>query len=250
MLTIKQLADLSGVTPRALRHYDAIGLLKPEQVGENGYRYYGEASLLRLQQILLYRQMGMPLARIRDIMGKPGFDTLLALDQHKHELGRRVTRLRDMIATIDQTVRHLKGEITMSGRQFFKAFTDEEQAEYEEEAMRMYDPEIVKASARRWKSYSPEEKQRIQEEGSAVYRDMIASIPKGPASPEAQDCVTRWRAHMAYYWTPDDDQCLALAGGYNDDPRFKANFDQMHPELAAFIREAVRVHVTSSRGSI
>ena len=72
---------------------------------------------------------------------------------------------------------------------------------------------------------------------------MIAAMPKGADSPAAQAIVQRWRDHMDYFWTPNLDQLLALAEGYNTDPRFKANFDKMHPQLAEFMREAVRVYV-------
>ena len=76
MYTVKQLSTLAGVTPRTLHHYDQIGLLKPESIGENGYRYYGEKSMLRLQQILFYRELDMPLDEIKKIMGRRDFDVL------------------------------------------------------------------------------------------------------------------------------------------------------------------------------
>ena len=72
-------------------------------------------------------------------------------------------------------------------------------------------------------------------------------MPKGASSPEAQACVERWRRHIEYFWTPNDEQLLGLVDGYNDDPRFKANFDKIHPNLAKFMREAVRVYVERRR---
>lgn len=83
MYTVKDLARLAGITPRTLHYYDEIGLLKPSQVGDNGYRYYGEESLLRLQQILLYRQLELPLDEIKKLMGRRDFDILNALEAHK-----------------------------------------------------------------------------------------------------------------------------------------------------------------------
>ena len=80
MYTVKQLATLAGVTPRTLHHYDQIDLLKPESVSENGYRYYGEQSLLDLQQILFYRELGFSLESIRDVLGKAEFQILDALE--------------------------------------------------------------------------------------------------------------------------------------------------------------------------
>ena len=131
----------------------------------------------------------------------------------------------------------------MSKEQLFEAFSDEQQAEYEKEVMQKYDPATVKESIRKWKSYTTAEKQRIGEEGNAIYADLVAAISKSADSPEVQAIVERWRKHMDYFWTPDLEQLLALANGYNDDPRFKANFDKMHPQLAEFMLEAVKVYV-------
>ena len=245
MFTVKQLSRLAGVTPRTLHYYDEIGLLKPSWVGDNGYRYYGDEALVRLQQIMLYRELAMPLENIKTIMGRRDFDVLSALENHKSELYKRAARMERLIATVDLTINHLKGNKTMSQKQYFEGFSDEQQAEYEKEAMQMYDPETVKASNQKWKAYTAAEKQRIGEEGNAVYEGFLQAMPKGPASPEAQACVVRWRRHMEYFWVPNEEQLLGLANGYNDDPRFKANFDKIHPDLAAFLREAVKVYVKS-----
>jgi len=247
MFTVKQLSSLAGITPRTLHYYDEIGLLKPSQVGDNGYRYYGEESLLHLQQILLYRELGLPLESIKKIMGRRDFDVLSALERHKEELSRRMAQMERLMNTVDDTIDYLKGNKEMSKKQFFEGFSDEEQAEYEKEAEQMYDPATVKASNQKWKSYSTADKQRIGEEGNAVYEALLNAIPKGPASPEAQAGVEAWRKHMDYFWTPNLDQLLALADGYNDDPRFKANFDKIDPNLAEFIREAVKVYVKNHK---
>jgi len=247
MFTVKQLSKLAGVTPRTLHHYDAIGLLKPSRVGDNGYRYYGEESVLRLQQILFYRELGIPLEDIRKIMGRRGFDVLGALHSHKDALQKQVARLNRLIQTVDNTINHLKGNSAMSNKAYFEGFSEEEQEKYALEAEQMYDPETVRASNRKWKAYSAAKKEAILAEGSAIYTDMIAAMPKGADSKEVQDIVERWRKHMDYFWTPKLDQLLALVNGYNDDPRFKANFDKMHPRLAEFFREAVKAYVANHK---
>jgi DNA-binding transcriptional MerR regulator len=243
MYTVKQLSTLAGVTPRTLHHYDQIGLLKPESIGENGYRYYGEKSMLRLQQILFYRELDMPLDEIKKIMGRRDFDVLAALENHKLELQKRIRRLSHLIETVDKTINHLKGENSMSPKGLFEGFSEEQQEEYAKQAEQMYDPETVRASNRKWKSYSAEKKQAILDEGKQVYLDMIAVMPKGADSPEVQAIVERWRRHMDYFWTPNLDQLLALANMYGESPDFKANFDQMHPDLADFMRAAVKIYI-------
>ena len=247
MFTVKQLSKMAGVTPRTLHHYDDIGLLKPSRVGDNGYRYYGEESLLRLQQILFYRELDMPLDDIRKIMGRRDFDVQKALESHKESLSKQIERLNRLLGTVDNTINHLKGKKIMSDNKFFEGFSEEEQEKYALEAEQLYDPESVRESNRKWKSYSAAKREAIMAEGSLIYKDMIAAIPKGADSPQAQAVVERWRKHLEYFWVPNLDQLLGLANGYNDDPRFKANFDKMDPRLAEFMRDAVKTHVANKK---
>jgi DNA-binding transcriptional MerR regulator len=177
MFTVKQLSKMAGITPRTLHYYDEINLLKPSRVGDNGYRYYGEEALLRLQQILLYRQLDLPLDDIRRILGRRDFDVLDALESHKDELRRRIARMQRLVNTVDDTILHLKGKKEMSTNQLFKAFTDEEQAEMEKEAMQLYGEASVKASSERWKRYPKAEQQRILDEAGAIYLDIVAAMP-------------------------------------------------------------------------
>jgi DNA-binding transcriptional MerR regulator len=243
MFTVKQLSRLAGITPRTLHYYDQVGLLKPSQVGDNGYRYYGEESLQRLQQVLLYRQLDMPIENIKRIMARRDFDAISALESHKEALHRRIAQLERLINTVDDTINHLKGKKEMSQKQLFEPFNDEQQAAYEKEAMQMYDPATVKASNKKWKGYTAAEKQRIGDEGNAIYQDMLDAMPTGSDSPEVQAVVERWRRHMEYFWVPNAEQLVGLTDLYNTDPRFKANFDKIHPNLAAFMREAVQIYV-------
>ena len=243
MLNVKQLSRMAGITPRTLRYYDQIGLLKPTQVGDNGYRFYAEESLLRLQQILLYRQLDLPLEDIQKIMGRRDFDVLGALESHKAELHKRITQLELLIGTVDATILHLKGKKEMSQKQLFEGFSEKQQAEYEQEAAQKWDAATVQASNKKWKSYSAAEKQRILDEGNAVYAEILAAMPKGAASAEAQAGVEHWRRHMTYFWTPNDAQLLGLADLYIEDARFKVNFDKIDPKLADFMRQAVKVYV-------
>ncbi len=247
MYTVKQLSQLAGVTPRTLHHYDEIGLLKPSRVGANGYRYYGEESLLRLQQILFYRELDMPLEDIRKIMGRRDFDVLNALESHKLALKKQMERTQRLLKTVDHTIAHLKGKTKMSNKGLFEGFNEEEQEQLAQEAEQKYDVATVRESNRKWKSYSKEKKDTILAEGKQIYVDLVAAMPKGAASQEVQAIVARWRSHLSYFWTPNLEQLSGLAEFYNDDPRFKENFDQMNPKLAEFMREAVKIYVARQK---
>jgi DNA-binding transcriptional MerR regulator len=245
--TVKQLAQLAGVSIRTLHHYDEIGLLLPPVIGANGYRYYDERSALRLQSILFYRELDFPLEAIKALLDQPGFDALTALQEQRTALEAKLGRLHRLIATIEQTISHLKGEKPMSTKQLFAGLTPEQEKIYADEAAKRWDEKQVRASQKKYQAYTAAEKARIAAEGEAVYRDLIAAMPQGPAAPAVQSCIARWRRHLGYFWTPNDGQCLGLAKLYRDDPAFRKTYDAMHPDLAAFMVEAVQHFIADAK---
>ena len=130
--TVKQLARLSGVSVRTLHHYDEIGLLKPAFLGENRYRYYGREELLRLQDILFHRELGVPLQEIGKLLAREGRDRVEILSHHREMLANRLERSRQLLRTIDRTIADLNGEGTMKDKDLYHGFAPEKQAEYEE----------------------------------------------------------------------------------------------------------------------
>ncbi|MDX9991066.1 MAG: MerR family transcriptional regulator [Anaerolineales bacterium] len=245
MFTVKQLATLAGVTPRTLHHYDQIGLLKPSQIGENGYRYYGAQAALALQQILFYRELGLTLEDIKKIMGRPDFDVLAALESHKTEIARRIRRLEQLVGTVDNTIASLKGQKNMDNKQIFAGFTPEQEERYALEAEEMYDPATVRESNRKWKTYGKEKQQAILAESKQLYIELVAAMPQGADAPEVQALIERWRAQMDYFWTPSPAQLLSLAEGYVNDPRFRATYDAIDPKLAEFMLAAVKTYLAA-----
>lgn len=246
--TVKQLANLAGVTPRTLRHYHAIGLLRPSSVGNNGYRHYDEAAALRLQQILFYRELDLGLAAIAALLAEPGFDAEAALGQHREALQQRVDRMRRLIATIDKTLLHLRGQTEMSTDELFAGFDEETQARYEQEAAEMYDPKLVAETSRRWKNTSDADKVRIMAEGGAVYRDLVPLLDRDPASAAVQAVIGRWHQHLRAFYEPTADILRGLGQAYEDDPRFAAFYAAMHPQLPGFLRRAINHYVDNLAG--
>src|SRR5258708_10249594 len=129
LYTVKKLSDLAGVSVRTLHYYDEIGLLSPSQVGANGYRLYDDAALLRLQQILFYREIGLQLTQIKDILDRPDFDLLVALRSHRSVLQDKIDRMQKLVSTVDSTIMHLVGEVDMNKRRLLEAFGEKKQAE-------------------------------------------------------------------------------------------------------------------------
>jgi DNA-binding transcriptional MerR regulator/quercetin dioxygenase-like cupin family protein len=121
--TVKQVAALSGVSVRTLHFYDETGLLKPAYVGTNGYRFYEEPQLLTLQQILFYRELGLELKQIKQVLGRAEFERVAALQSHRQVLEEKLTRTRSLLGTIDKTIAHLKGRKKMTTEEMFVGFS-------------------------------------------------------------------------------------------------------------------------------
>lgn len=240
MYTVKQLADLAGVTVRTLHHYDEIGLLKPSTVGSNGYRKYTDEALFRLQQILLFREMDVDLPRIRQLIEQPGFDQISALQAHRQALQQKIERLKALIVTVDTTIMHLIGEVNMSSNNIFEGFDEETQKRYEAEATRLWG-DTVTQSVKLWNSYSEQEKAQIMEEGRAIYADFNTSLE--PGSPQIQAILKRWHQHLRYFYEPTLEILRGLGEMYHDHPDFNATFTKLHPDLPAFLKQAIAIYV-------
>lgn len=245
MYTVKRLSDLAGVTVRTLHYYDEIDLLKPTQVSANGYRHYDDSALYRLQQILFYREIGLELLEIREILDSPDFDLVTALQSHREVLQTKIRRLNNLISTVDMTVRQLTGEVDMSRKKMFKAFSDEEQKQYEREARLQYGPDIVNDSVRRWNSYSDLQKQVIGEEGNEIYFDLVTQLEAGVSARSAavQAILERWHQHLRYFYEPRLEILRGLGMTYSTNPDFIANFQKLHTDLPDYLAEGIEQYV-------
>jgi DNA-binding transcriptional MerR regulator/quercetin dioxygenase-like cupin family protein len=121
--TVKQVAAMSGISVRTLHFYDETGLLKPAYYGANSYRFYEEAQLLTLQQILFYRALGFELKQIKGILGRADFEKVAALQSHREILQQQMAQTRKLLETIDKTIEHLKGTRTMKSEELFVGFS-------------------------------------------------------------------------------------------------------------------------------
>ncbi len=243
MHTVKQLSTLAGVSVRTLHYYDEIGLLKPSAVGQNGYRYYDDQALFRLQQILFYRELDLDLPQIKAILDGRDFDLVTALQKHRQALQARIERLQTLVQTVDTTILHLVGEAPMSKKKIFQGFSEAKQKEYEQEAMRQWGEADVKESIQLWNSYSKERQAEIMEEGSQIYQDLVAAMGHGPRSPEVQALLVRWHQHLRYFYEPTLEVLSGLGNAYNEHPDFNATFTAIHPDLPPFLQQAIAHYV-------
>lgn len=247
--TVKALAELAGVTPRTLRWYDRIGLLKPLRTTEAGYRLYGPKQLDRLQDILFYRELGLDLTSIRAILDDPAFDRQTALQSHLTELKARRARLDDLILTVQRTIDDIKGGTKMTDQEKFEAFKRNAVAAMEAahgaESRKKYgDAEVDRANACVL-ALTQEEYTAWKALGDEILQALAAAVQAGadPAGPEGQRVAVLHRRWLSYSWEAYTPQAHAgLAELYVSDPRFTAYYDREVSGCAAFLRDAVRAY--------
>ncbi len=245
--TIGELANASGVSVRTLHHYDALGLLKPASVAENGYRNYGRAEALRLQEILFYRDLGMPLAEIAAVLRTgQSLDRLVA---HRARLDREADRLAEVLATLDATIAHLKGEHEMTLDALYTPFGPEKQAAYEEWLIDTYGGDLAEQIA--------QAREAVTAAGGAepgmealrgIEADLVAAF-EGGAVAGARDVRPLLNAHrdwVASMWGRDCDLAAyaGLAELYASHPDFIARYEALAPGFSVWLPEAMRAYAT------
>jgi MerR family transcriptional regulator, thiopeptide resistance regulator len=247
--TVKQLARLSGVSVRTLHHYDQIGLLKPAEVGLNGYRYYGREELLRLQQILFHRELEFPLEAIRAVLAQPDFDRAKALRHHRATLAAQASRYRRLIATVDATLASLEGEQTMDDKDLYQGFAPEKQAEYETWLIDRCGggvSERIDASKAKLKDLGRAGMEAFKAEGEAIEADLAKALRQGlpPDSQAVSAIMSRHLAWIGKAWdkTPSAGAFEGLADLYQAHPDFRSHYDDRQSGLCDYITAAMKAY--------
>ncbi|SDM46581.1 MerR family transcriptional regulator [Sediminibacillus halophilus] len=239
-MTVKQVADLVGISVRTLHHYDEIGLLTPADISSGGYRLYSDEDLEQLQQILFYKELGFPLKRIGEMMHAPSFDRQEALELQYSMLLEKRRRLDNMIALVEQTIQSAKGEIEMTNEEKFAGF-DFSRNPYEQEARDRWGDKAVDDSNQKIGNMTKEEQQALGEDMNKIYRSLAGLRHQDPASDEAQAAIGEWFRLLNKMGNYSLDAFKGLGQMYVDDERFTKNIDQFGSGLAKFMRNAMAV---------
>ena len=239
---IGKVARMSGITSRTLRHYDDIGLLTPAQTGEDGRRRYGRPELLRLQHILVLRELGTSLDRIARIVNTDDPSTTIAmLRDHLAGLTAERERYARLAATVARTIDSMERGKPMTASHVFDGFAHQR---YEPEARDRWGDAAVDRSNARWESLGDEGKKRhlridreiVEALGAAVRVNFAAD------SAQVQDIVARHHAWLSEIWTPDANAYRSLTQMYVDDERFRAHYDEVAPGAAELLRDAAALY--------
>jgi MerR family transcriptional regulator, thiopeptide resistance regulator len=245
---VKEVARLAGVSVRTLHHYDSIGLLQSGTRTAAGYRLYTDADLLRLQQILISRELGLTLEEIRRSLDDPRFDRKAALLDQRERLKDRARQAEAMIRAIDVAMAALdgsrkKGEMKMED--LFEGFNP---SQYDEEARRQWGKsDAFIESEKRTKRYTPDDWKAIKAEQAAVFDDAYAALTAGktPSDPTVMDIAERHRMSIDRWFYPcSHGMHCGLASMYESDDRFRHSIDKHGEGLTSFLAEAIRRNAT------
>ncbi|MCM0647225.1 MerR family transcriptional regulator [Clostridium swellfunianum] len=246
--TVQKLGKLAGVSTRTLRYYDEIGILKPARINSSGYRIYGQAEVDRLQQILFYRELGVNLESIRDIVTAPDFDGAAALKEHREKLLEKRKQLDALIANVDKTIALTEGRITMSNKEKFEGFKknmiEDNEKKYGKEVREKYGEDTVNKSNAKLMNMTEEEYQEVTKLSEDLSKTLAEAFKTGdPAGELAQKAAEMHKKWLTYYWHDYSKEAHAgLAQMYVDDERFTAYYDKEQPGTAAFLRDAVFIY--------
>lgn len=246
--TIQQIAKLTGSTSRTLRHYGDVGLLPPSRVGGNGYRYYDEDSLVRLQRILLLRELGLGLAQVGEILDQDTPEEA-ALSAHLSFLRQEQTRLSRQIAAVERTLEKRRGGERLMPEEMFDGF---DHTQYQDEVTERWGADAYARSDAWWRGMSADDRASWSERTARLGRDWIAAAERG-ADPVGDDAQALAERHVAWLTgipgTPAAEgdvkaYVLGLAEMYVADPRFAANYATTAGGTAGaeFVRDALRAY--------
>jgi len=237
-MQIKEFAEFTGVSVRTLHYYDEIGLLTPAFVDETtGYRFYDEKSLLRMQEILFYRELDFSLKSIGEILSSPNYDTRKSLEEQKILLTLKKERLERLIASIDEA---------MKGANVMSAFDNSKFEKHKAEAQEKWGKtDAYKEHAERTKNYSKQKWNDLAEGMDHIMAEFASCMKKEkkPDSTEAQNLVKMLQNHITEnYYLCTNEILAGLGQMYVGDERFKNNIDKHAGGTAAFICEAIEVY--------
>ncbi|MEU7332494.1 MerR family transcriptional regulator [Streptomyces parvus] len=238
--SIQEIARRAGTTSRTLRHYGDLGLLTPSRIGSNGYRYYDQDALVRLQRILLLRELGLSLPAIKDVL-EGQRDTAVALRAHLRLLEQEQARIGRQIASVRTTLHKTQEGMELMAAEVFDGF---DHTAHEQEVTERWGRDAYEEGDRWWRSLGEGEKKAFQDEHEAIARDWGRAREAGLAAdgPEAQELARRHCAWLSSAKEPSRSYVIGLGEMYVADPRFGKNYDRHGDGTAAFVRDALTVY--------
>jgi DNA-binding transcriptional MerR regulator len=248
--SIVEVARLAGVTSRTLRHYDDLGLVPPAFVGGNGYRYYGREQLHRLQEVLVLRELGLPLDAVGRVLDGTG-DRTAVLREHQRALASERDRLARLVRAVGRAIDEREGGEVVDPAELFDGFDSERQKQYEADLVGRYGTgvqEHIDESWRRVGRMTKDDAARIQADLAVRDAEYAALLEAGVAAddPRTQAVTADHYRWVCQFWTPSAEAFAGLGDLYVDHPDFRARYEVVSPGLAEYVRDAMAAYAVTS----
>ncbi|PGL72149.1 MerR family transcriptional regulator [Bacillus sp. AFS055030] len=246
--TVQKLGLLAGISTRTLRYYDEIGILKPARINSSGYRIYGQAEVDRLQQILFFRELGMNLENIKEIITSPDFNSAKALKEHREQLLDKRKQLDLLISNVEKSIAQTEGRMKMSNKEKFEGFKkdmiEENEKKYGKEVRGKYGDEAINKANQKVMNMTEEEHKEVTRLADELAKTLAEAVKTGdPSSEIAQKAADLHKQWLTFYWDQYSKEAHAgLAQMYVDDERFKAHYDKEQHGTAEFLRDAIHIY--------
>ncbi len=238
--TVQALAQLAGISVRTLHYYDEIGLLKPAYSAKNGYRYYEEGELIRLQQILFFRELEFSLEDIKRMLNRPGFSVIEALRDQKKLIRLKQTRLEKLIHAINTTITAMNSNQKINEKEMYDVFKDEDVKQYQDEVKERWgNTDAYKQSMKKVSKMTKVEMQKLKEDGEKHTTAIADAMDKGVDHPDVQELIKKSHDGINFFYECSYEMFRNLGKMYVEDPRFTEYYEKFRPGLAVFMRDAI-----------
>lgn len=245
LYSIQKLAKIAGVSIRTLHLYDQKGLLKPNTRTEARYRVYSDKELLRLQQILFYKELDFSLQEIAQIINQPDFNLIEALQSHKATLTAKHERIGVLLKTIDKTIIHLKnGRNMLKDEELYEGFSKEQVETYRNEAIENWGEESVEKSENQLKKLSKAELDILKNEFKEIGKQLGEAYHKDPKTASVQTLIAKHYQCIAQFWgsKPTKEAYIGLGELYVNDERYTIQNGVSNKDFTTFISQAMRFY--------
>ncbi|MEW9121349.1 MAG: MerR family transcriptional regulator [Thermotaleaceae bacterium] len=223
-------------------------MLKPARISSSGYRIYGRKEVDLLQQILFYKELGVNLENINQILKAPAFDEVIALREHREKLLDKREQLNQLIVNVNKTIASRERGIMMGDKEKFEGFKkkliEDNEEKYGQEIRTKYGHIVMNTSNKKLKNMTQEEYDEVSRLADEVIETLHAAFETGnPAGELAQKSADLHRQWLCFYWSEYSKEAhAAVSQMYVDDERFTAYYDKEKPGMAEFLREAILIY--------
>lgn len=243
MYLIKEASKISGLTVRTLHHYDKIGLLSPTKA-ENGYRYYSDDDINRLQEILFYKYLGFPLKEIKHMLADSKSKRKENLIQQLEMLNQEKNKITKLIETLEKTIEEVNGGKKMTTEEKFQGFNFKDNLKYRDEAIKKYGEDTILESERRQNG----KEEILTEEFNNIFFSLAENMNNkiDVSDEKTQLLVEEIHKNINKYSFDCSYEVFEHIGkGYVADERFKKNIDQFAEGLAEYVSEAIQLYISN-----